>query len=386
LRIGIVEICEANHYTAVEALALTYAINKENNITIFTLDQFKASYKFENKQIELICNKSDDISLFLNQINNQGFDKIHINTISKDFEKFAATDWKPEIILTIHNTNIWFDNALEKRRSLLIEKLKNINILKLKNTLYLPIKYFIRDFNKQKNIDNLVNQINLKDGQYLVYALAQKKYILNKLPQAKVIVFPFCIHQNLEDLSTTNQLLRVCIPGSVDQSRRDYQNLLLTLKMYQPFFNKHVSIDFLGYLSKDNQDILAQILDLKETGLSVFFNQNFIDDSEFNTRLQSCDIILGNLKVKINSQSKYGETKETGVIFNMIKAAKPGIFPKVYKPIKELEHSCIFYDDDLFEVLQNLVLNRDDLINLKKNISQAVKAFEPENLYKQLVN
>jgi hypothetical protein len=70
----------------------------------------------------------------------------------------------------------------------------------------------------------------------------------------------------------------------------------------------------------------------------------------------------------------------------MIKAAKPGIFPKVYKPIKELEHSCIFYDDDLFEVLQNLVLNRDDLINLKKNISQAVKAFEPENLYKQLVN
>jgi hypothetical protein len=263
LRIGIVEICEANHYTAVEALALTYAINKENNITIFTLDQFKASYKFENKQIELICNKSDDISLFLNQINNQGFDKIHINTISKDFEKFAATDWKPEIILTIHNTNIWFDNALEKRRSLLIEKLKNINILKLKNTLYLPIKYFIRDFNKQKNIDNLVNQINLKDGQYLVYALAQKKYILNKLPQAKVIVFPFCIHQNLEDLSTTNQLLRVCIPGSVDQSRRDYQNLLLTLKMYQPFFNKHVSIDFLGYLSKTLLMILNLIPDYK---------------------------------------------------------------------------------------------------------------------------
>ena len=37
LKIGIVEICEANHYTAVEALAYTYATAKENKITVFTL-------------------------------------------------------------------------------------------------------------------------------------------------------------------------------------------------------------------------------------------------------------------------------------------------------------------------------------------------------------
>ena len=93
----------------------------------------------------------------------------------------------------------------------------------------------------------------------------------------------------------------------------------------------------------------------------------------------------GNLKVNINSQSKYGETKETGVIFNMIKAAKPGVFPSSYQPLKELENACLFYNDNLFETLQILVLNPSIINNLKNNIKEAVKEFEPLNLYQKLI-
>ena len=199
------------------------------------------------------------------------------------------------------------------------------------------------------------------------------------------MVFPFCIHQNLEDLSKNNKKLRICVPGSVDESRRDYHLLIEVLKNNQSFFNERVSVDFLGYISKDNQEILKHILALEANGLTVFYNQGFINHTQFDERLQACDIILGNLKVNINSQSKYGETKETGVIFNMIKAAKPGVFPSSYQPLKELENACLFYNDNLFETLQILVLNPSIINNLKNNIKEAVKEFEPLNLYQKLI-
>ena len=385
MKIGIVEICEANHYTAVEALAYTYAVAKENKITVFILDKFKANYQFKHEQIEVISYAQADLSAFLNQINNCGLDKIHINTIDNHFQIFAEVNWKAEVILTIHNTNIWFDNSLNKRWNLLIEKLKNSQLSKLKNTCYLPIKYFIKDFKKQQNIDQIVAQINLKGGNFLVYSDAQKNYILNINSSAKVKVFPFCIHQSIDDLSSNNKKLRVCVPGSVDESRRDYRQLLKLIKEHQAFFNEYICIDFLGYISEDNQEILKEILTLEANGLMVFYNQNFIKDTEFNTRLQTCDVILGNLKVNMNSQSKYGETKETGVIFNMIKAGKPGIFPSNYQPLKELKSSCLLYDDNLFQVLESLVLKPLILNNLKKNIEEAVKAFEPVNLYQKLI-
>lgn len=385
LKIGIVEICEANHYTAVEALAYTYATAKENKITVFTLQKFKENFQFKHPQIEVITPKTEDLSPFLNLINNFGLDRIHINTIDKYYQKFAQVNWNAVLILTVHNTNIWFNNSLSKRWDLLLEKLRKTNLSKLKNTFYLPIKYFVKDFKKQQHINQLVNQIILRNGVFLVYSDAQKQYLLSLNARLNILVFPFCIHQNLEDLSKNNKKLRICVPGSVDESRRDYHLLIEVLKNNQSFFNERVSVDFLGYISKDNQEILKHILALEANGLTVFYNQGFINHTQFDERLQACDIILGNLKVNINSQSKYGETKETGVIFNMIKAAKPGVFPSSYQPLKELENACLFYNDNLFETLQILVLNPSIINNLKNNIKEAVKEFEPLNLYQKLI-
>jgi hypothetical protein len=101
--------------------------------------------------------------------------------------------------------------------------------------------------------------------------------------------------------------------------------------------------------------------------------------------LRLCDVFLGNLKPRLNQQCKYGETKETGVIFNMIKAGKPGIFPDSYPIDKNLKPICLIYDKDLHPLLSGLLKDNTKIYDLKERALEIAKLYEPANLYPQLV-
>ncbi len=52
MKIGIIEICEGNHYTAVEALALTYAFSQSNQITVFITEEMAKLYHFKDEFLD----------------------------------------------------------------------------------------------------------------------------------------------------------------------------------------------------------------------------------------------------------------------------------------------------------------------------------------------
>jgi hypothetical protein len=389
LKIGIIEICESNHYTAVEALALTYATSLENHITIFTLKEMAHHFQFQDSNISIITPKNNgDLIDFLNSINTADLDRIHINTISKYYKEFSTINWKVELILTIHNIDIWLDNALHKRWSLLKHKLFNYKVenYKLKLNLYLPIKYFIKEIKLQTYRDKIIKDLLIKKNKVLVYSEAQSNYLVNFFKKEDILVFPFCVHQPIKDTSINNSKIRICIPGSVDNHRRDYSGLFKLLENHINTFKNHLSIDLLGYIPKLERHLIPAILKLQKLGLEIIFNTDFIDQNEYQHRLSLCDIILGNLRVSLNNQSKYGETKETGVIFNMIKAAKPGIFPSSYPIPKNLKKVCLVYEDNLGEVINHLVTNNSKLKELKQKAKIAAKEYEPKKLYSILIH
>lgn len=389
MKIGIVEICEPNHYTAVEAIALTYATSLENQVTIFLAKEMAENYQFEQENI-FIINKTNDESIldFLEKINHQNLDRIHINTVSKYYKEFAKIKWKTKIILTIHNIDIWLNNPIKMRWELLKEKIsaKKSTNFNLKAGIYLPIKYFLKDIILQKYRDVIVQKLALHNSKILVYSDAQKEYLIQFAKGENIVVFPFCIHQKNEDISQNNLKLRICIPGSVDNHRRDYSGLFKLLEDQLLDLKDKICIDLLGYIPKTEKHLMTSILKLKNLGMEIIYNEKFIAKEEYQTRLNLCDIILGNLRVNLNIQSKYGETKETGVIFNMIKSAKPGIFPSAYLIPKNLQKICLTYTDNLGEIIRDLITNSTKLEQLKQEAKKAVIEYEPKNLYQTLIN
>lgn len=386
MKIGIIEICEANHYTAVEALAFTYAIKSDNHIRVYTLKSLKIPLIFSQKNIQIAFNEVGELMEdYLRRIDSEEFDVIHINTISKYYKEFAAVNWKTKVVLTVHNIDTYFDNPLNKQVDLLKYRLSKLSIQKLKTSFYLPIKYFFKEIIRQKQRDLIIKNLKAKGDKFLIYSDAQKTYLQKFIDASKIIVFPFCIHQPHKDSSENNQKIRICIPGSVDNERRDYINFFEVLKQNISYLKDKIAIDLLGYIPKTNQFLVPIIKQLESLGIQLFYQTSFLKADEYEQRLNTCDIILGNLKVNLNNQSKYGETKETGVVFNMIKAAKPGIFPIGYSTPSHLKSICLNYEEDVFPVLKNLIDTPSLVKDLKEKAKLVVKAYEPENLYQKLV-
>jgi hypothetical protein len=144
-----------------------------------------------------------------------------------------------------------------------------------------------------------------------------------------------------------------------------------------------IILDLLGYIPEDNRFLINDINELISKGFSIDYNEGFIDSHEFDQRLSKCDIILGNLKVQMNVFRKYGETKETGILFNIIKSGKPGILPYEYPIDEELTDICLFFKNytELGALILRMIDHPEIIANLKAKSRLAVKQYSPENLY-----
>ena len=389
MKIGIIEVCERNHYTAALALAKTYAIDAKNEVVIFTLDSFLHLFWEQNPGISIITKKqTQSMSAFLHEIASLNFDRIHINTLSDFYKEFATTAWPENIYFTVHNTELFYGNLLINRMRLLSAGLRESIFRKgLKNKLQ-PLILFIKDFKRQAYRYHFIEQISKKPYKIIVYSKSQQRHLFKYVPPENTLAFPFCLHDNMQDLSVPGEKIRLCIPGSVSNKRRDYSGLFKMMAEHIDLFKNGIEIDLLGYIPADDRYLVSRIEALKAAGAVVYYNLDFISTEEFDLRLSKSDVVLGNLRVNLNPGQKYSETKETGVIFNVIKAGKPGIFPSEYQVDEELKNICLFYtsNNDLFCIIEHLAGNRGVLSALKALAKEKVKQYEPEALYHTLVN
>jgi len=380
MRVGIVEVCEPNHYTAVSALAKTYLTDPNNSVIIFTTESIKPL--FADLAIDIVTQKPDqDVAGYLSAIAGYPLDRIHINTISRYYKEFAQTNWQHNIYFTVHNIDIWYDNPVQKRLKTLLYDYRASHA-----GLKGPLIIFIKDFWRQRFRDAFVKQLLKKEYKILVYSQSQKRHLEKYVDERRILAFPFCLYTLFEDLSESNTTLRLCIPGSVTNQRRNYSELFESLKRNLSAIKFDITIDLLGYIPKDQRFLIDEIESLKSLGFAIIYNEAFISTEEFDERLSHCDLILGNLKVQMNVFRKYGETKETGVTFNMIKSGKPGILPGEYPVDEELKNICLFFDGyvDLCNLIKVLVADKQTVKTLKARAKDLVKNYQPENLYKQL--
>ena len=389
MNIGILEICVKEHYMVVNAVVKTYASDPANKIFIFTTEGARDLIKAQDNdgpQIEyIIFDPSKRVDFFFSLIKQYSLDRIHYTTVSKYFKSFYF--FKPnlncKIFFHFHNIEIWYDSAF----IIQIKRLYKVFFIdKNKIDFIRQIKYSVKDvlwdFYRKKFIKKIAN-----DGTNIVIlSEAQRFHLQMYLNTNNAIVFPTLIFEPafFKDLSTENTKIRVCIPGSVTQVKKEYNKLFDVLESNLDFYKTNFIFDLLGFIPQSETALIERIRVLKEKGLNILSYNYFIDVKQFDIELYKSDIILSNILLKDNMTL---QNKETAAVFHMIRGAKPGVFPEGFVLDKDFKDSVVKFKaySDLHNLFVELFTKPQIIKDLKANAMNISLQYSPSELIKRLI-
>lgn len=391
MRIGIFEVSEPNHYSAVNGLVKTYASDPQNEIIVYTLPSIKKALEEnglpENASL-VILEEDRSLQKLLIDAESVSFDRIHICTVFDNYSDFVQ--FQPQtkdIFFHVHQIEEWYNDNFSRAINTLIPSLKN----KDQNRQYMRIiarafvDYLIYRPMRKKMLAQFDKNYNFK---LIVHSEAQKEVLEKYSGKSPIIVFPFAIYEGMEDASQDNQLLRICIPGVITQARRDYLTLFEELKKNARALHDRIDIYLLGYVTdREKKKMGEAISKLIDSGYKVIYHDSFVYGEEFDKAIASCDILLNNQIISKNSTEVYGKTKESGMIFNMLRAAKPGLLPKEYNVSPEFHECTLFFDDypHLIKLIQKVLDEPQQLQHLKTSAKKLSISYSPTSLYPRLV-
>jgi hypothetical protein len=388
--IGIVEVSEPNHYSAVNGLLKTYTSDKSNEVIVYTLPSIERALQ-ENSLpgncSSIVFHKDQSLKKFLKDIENISFDRLHICTLFDNYVEFSL--FKPQtnqIFLHIHQCEEWYNDNFNRARITLLSSLKN----KDQNRAYSRIiARSLRDYLVYRPLrKKILAQFEKYKLQLIVHSQGQKEALIKLSCKSPIKVFPFAIYEGMEDDSESNKVLRICIPGVITQAKRDYLGLFKILQQNSQVLRDRIDLYLLGYITdREKKEMESAISNLINSGYKVFYHDSFVYGKEFDNAIANCDLLLNNQFINKNSTEIYGQTKESGMIFNMLRAAKPGMLPREYQVSSEFYDSTLFFDNyvHLVDIIQKILDDPQLLNQLKVSAKELSMRYSPSNLYAKLL-
>lgn len=393
MKVAILEVSAKTHYTLINALMKTYCINPNNAVVVYTLPSIIKTLEEgglpANARV-IALEEQTNIGSYLKSIEKTPFDRLHICTIQDYYKEFAA--FKPNVKIIyfhVHNIDVWYESNTLNLFKNLIYKLKN------KPEKIRSVARFFKDAIIRQPLKNrILAYFREKNAKYIVMSHKLKTYLAQFVEDTdhSIIVFPTLINESPEtpySKSTQKGKIRICIPGIVTDSRRDYSGLFKILNAILPEIKDKLIFDFLGYVDKKELHLLEDIKNLESKGLEIYYSLDFIDAVKFDEDLAKADILLNNQTIIVSHTGQYGLTKDSGMLFNIVRGSKPAIFPKEYAVDKEFEEAIIFYKaTDLSSLKDTLLGLAHKTINIEAYKIKAVALandYTPENLYGRLV-
>ncbi len=391
MKIAIVEISASTHYTLTNALIKTYSTDPNNQIVVYTSAFIAKIIKdggIPEQTRLVIFNPQIKAEDFLNTLADTFFDRLHICTIGDKSKAFSQ--FKPHasiVFFHIHDVDMWFQRGVANA-------LKNAvyNIMhypdKVREIGRLGREVLVRNPARTTVLNNLMRE-NL---YFVVLSHRQKEYLSQFVAENKIIAFPTLINEHTEPTASQNSeptgKIRICIPGMVTDTRRDYTGLFKILEDILPHIKGKLVFDFLGFVEKRELHLLHKLQNLERMGLDVLYSAQFVDAVTFDLSLNKADILLNNQKVTVSHTGKYGLTKESGLLFNIVRGAKPAIFPTAYVVDAEFEDVLMYYNSDteLTNLLMGLANGTISIEPYKTKVAALALNYTPKNLYKRLVN
>ena len=387
MKIGVIEIMPKGHYTLVESVAKIFASNPNNKVVVYTTTIGYSNISFitaEYTNIEIVdVEKTQGIHNFLRDINNLGLNKAYLITLDHYIPEISKIKFTFPLHLFIHNIYLWFDISFVSNFKRTLKEIIDKPLL----SHYWIKRNFIQSSIKKKITKNVLSST----GKFVVLNSNLTNELKKFTKENNIEEIPFSIYQpSLKDKSNVNKF-RICVPGMLSASRRDYFSLFEMMRNNPIVFKEKATIDLLGgiNISEQGLEILKEAQNLKNEGYKIlYYNKDLVAIDEFDEELSKADIVLGNMHVIMNEFNIYGKSKDSGIMYTMIKAAKPGLLPAGYNILPELTDSTLIFKSyqELSEVIINLIDYKDSLDLLKINAKKNSEYFSPELVYKRITN
>jgi hypothetical protein len=393
MRVGVAEIMETGHITLAETICRIFCCDPGNQVYLFTLEKHARNLAFlcdMYPNLFMVTRPSGkNMKEFMNETGVYRLDRIYLVTLTNYFHSISKWDLKTRLFLVIHNIDEWFGISPAEAVRRFFYSISGSAHLNL--WIYFFKVSFVFPFYKNE----ILRKVRKSDGSLVVLS----RSVLNRLNSmtinfhSEVVPFSLFDPSLVVEKTSADKELRICVPGILSQYRRNYLTLFDIMETHLVELKSLFVLDLLGGVQYDNQFdnpllLLERIDSLRRKGFSIIVHTvHFIAPLEYDKELSKADIILGNMNVKLNRYSSYGKTKETGIPFAMIRAAKPGILPETYPYPEEISSSTLTYTDfnNLGEILETLISDRNKIKDLKKKALENSKKFSPETIYKNLV-
>jgi hypothetical protein len=309
-----IAIYDTEHQETVATLITL--LTGENELHVFTSMQMGAELRqqFQGKNIHWFLFQNDKALDIPGAIKKQNklvrFDHIFLNTVHKHHLLFArAAKSKSKLIVTVHEA------------SNLSPKLK-------------PGFRSIARFAGLK-------MLNRYADAFLVLSSEVKKHILKeRLTKKPVIVLPAVVNATVVSGPADGNFI-VCIPGTIDESRKDYSRLKELVTLISSSKRK-ISIVLLG-AAKGKSWISEKTADIQNKYPSVdvhLFDADHIPQQQFDHWLSRSHLVWLPLTESVQREhgiEKYGRTKISGGFFDAVRAGKFMLHPDTIPVAEELK-------------------------------------------------
>ncbi|TNE78346.1 MAG: hypothetical protein EP332_14810 [Bacteroidetes bacterium] len=381
MEVEIIEYANPGHFTLVDSVARIFSSESKNQVSLSV-----RPHHTDNAHKLIVRLQRSNLNT-----NSFSFNKVTdsvkvIITPEHELDYLLNCTDKGRTWMFVHNIDDWFDlGVLKGFRQATDAFLKDKN----PKLAYFLLKRVFRDNpKKRKAVERIIADAH---SYFVVINNTLRDELAKLVPIEKIKVIPFSVYDaSLKDLSTENQKIRIAIPGLLSQKRRDYTSVFKSMETWSEELLSKIEIDLLGGISDAAGERSAEVVNYAEKLIKqgypiILRNSTYIELDEFDHELSKADIILGNLNIDQGGGSKYGKTKESGIPFTMIRAAKPGILPVGYSTIQEVQTSTVFVEDYylLSEVLCKMI-DTSEIKNLKSVALDNSQFFKDKNIYQQI--
>lgn len=364
------------------ALIKTYLFNKSNMVHVFVTPEIKSLLIAQNPESERLSYHVWDagpVNSFINSMNEFGLDRIHLASVSNYYKAFYQFEPSTncQVYFHFHNIDVWFKSAFYIQAKRLYDVFSNFNkdVEILRN-----IKYSLKIIWKDYYCKRLIRKVGER-YKLVILSEAQRYHLGKYLDATKAFIFPTLVFEpgHHQDLSLNNEKIRICVPGSVAQIRREYNKLLDVIEKDVEFYSSHFIFDFLGFFPKEEATLKQRVNQVKSKGVQILTYDYFIDVNVFDLELYKCDYILSNILI---DEGKSVQNKETAAVFHMVRGAKPGIFPSGFVLDKEFIETVLYFKDynQIDLLFRELASNKYDLRSLREKAMKLSLKYAPEHL------
>ncbi len=353
----------ANHYKVIEN---TYKLIKRNcinsDVTLFInkdkSDQNIRELLFEDeKNAEWKIHNFHSSTYFIHLlVIAHKYDIINISTGPEDphysnlfnalFLYIISIFYKNKIILTVKNTRPY------------LKKTRGIKSFLLSRAIF-NIKVITFETNTLKNIFHKETGVSLS-GLCVSYD--------------RYVDFQSIYKSKKNNYNFDNRKYRIGLLGAVEESRRDYLEIIKSLKKVPSTVRKQMLFVTLGNTNGGRTNKI--LMDLEKL-VDIDITDGWISAEDFEKRGESCNLLISPLK----SSMEYGLYKGSGTFGDAVYLRKKVIIPSHIDPFYEFKETSIYYDN--VESLSQIFINMDALI--KSGISDSFyKKFYSSEVYKEI--